>query len=94
MSGTEEEVLALRGIEAVLRRVAPLLDGRLNRNEQPDVRAEIELYRQNLLRLKSELAVMQVSASSSRDRLLSRERHLTAVKAWCAASRSTQNGES
>jgi len=87
--GTDEEVEALLQVERTLQSVGAFLDGRLQRSQAAEVRDELERYRQNLLRLRQELAVMQNAAMGSQARLLARQKHLHAAKAWCAASRAT-----
>jgi hypothetical protein len=67
-----------------------LLDGRLQKSEDHEVRAELARYRENLVRLRRELATMEESAMGSRARLYSRQKHLHAAQAWCAASRATR----
>ena len=51
------------------------------------IRQELARYRENLLRLRNELARMQESAVGCRIRLDGRLKHLHAAQAWCAASR-------
>jgi hypothetical protein len=85
--GTSEEVAALLQLERTLQSVGALLDGRLQALEGHEVRQELACYRQNLVRLRDELARMQESAVGCRVRLDSRLKHLHAAQAWCAASR-------
>ncbi len=72
---------------ALCKSVGALLDGRLQAIEDHEVRQELACYRQNLVRLRDELARMQESAVGCRVRLDSRLKHLHAAQAWCAASR-------
>jgi hypothetical protein len=88
--GTEEEVEAMLQVERTLQSVARFLQGDLKRSQSGEVRNEIACYRENLLRLRRELFSMQDSASISRARLFTREEHLHAAQAWCAAARSTR----
>ena len=88
--GTHEEVEALMQVERALRSVGALLDGALEDSADQQMQEELASYRDNLLRLRRELAVMQDSAASCRSRLFTRQRHLHAAQAWCAASRTTQ----
>ncbi|HUI83931.1 MAG TPA: hypothetical protein VL240_06895 [Candidatus Binatia bacterium] len=87
--GTDEEVEALLQIERTLETVGDFLDGRLQQSQHSEVRQELGRYRANLLRLRQELAIMQSSAADSQTRLLARQKHLHAAKAWCAVSRVT-----
>jgi len=87
--GTDEEVEALLQVENTLRAVGQLLNGRLQNNALPAMRDQLASYRANLLRLRQELAAMQSATLSCRARLVAREKHLHAAKAWCAASRAT-----
>jgi len=85
--GSDEELCALQQIEEMLQSVGARLDGRLRSTTNPDVRQALDRYRQNLVHLRSELAMMEASSIVCRVRLDSRRRHLYAAKAWCAASR-------
>jgi hypothetical protein len=87
--GSEEEVSALRQMEQTLQSVGALLDGRLQESSDSTLRQELARYRENLIQLRGELAAMQQSADGCRARLHSRQKHLHAAKAWCAASRAT-----
>lgn len=89
VQGTQEEVEALLQLAAALRSVGALLDGQLQNSRASGVREELARYRANLLRLQAELGSMQSAAMLSRDRLLMRQKHLNAAKAWCMASRAT-----
>jgi hypothetical protein len=85
--GSEEEVEALLQVENALRSVGAFLDGRLQRSQAAQVRDELTRYRTNLVRLRQELANMRSAAIGCRTRLASRQKHLQAARAWCAASR-------
>lgn len=87
--GADEEVKAMIQVENALRAVGPYLDGRLQGNADDAVRQELNRYRDNLLRLRLELAAMENSALDTRAHLSARKNHLEAAKAWCAASRAT-----
>ena len=87
--GSYEEVEALLQVECTLHAVGGWLDGRLQKSADHEVRQELARYRENLLRLRRELANMQESAVGCRSRLYSRQKHLHAAQAWCAASRET-----
>ena len=73
--GSYEEVEALLQVECTLHAVGGWLDGRLQKSADHEVRQE--------------LANMQESAVGCRARLYSRQKHLHAAQAWCAASRET-----
>ena len=85
--GSDEELRALQQIEEMLQSVGARLDGRLQSATNRDVRQALGRYRENLVRLRGELAFMEASAIASRVRLDSRRAHLYSAKAWCAASR-------
>ena len=87
--GTQEEVEALMQVEGTLQSVGALLDGRPQSGHTSEVRDELARYRANLIRLRNELGAMQNAANGCRARLLSRNKHLEAARAWCAASRAT-----
>jgi hypothetical protein len=90
--GTDEEVEAMLHVERILRAVGRFLNGDLKAAQaaqNDELREEIGRYRGNLLRLRQELSTMQSSAHRSWTRLLTREKHLRAAQAWCAATRST-----
>ncbi|MGA2902604.1 MAG: hypothetical protein ABSD98_02135 [Candidatus Korobacteraceae bacterium] len=87
--GSEQEAEALLKLESALKSVDAFLDGRLQRSQAAQVRDELTRYRANLVRLRQELANMQSAAIGCRARLASRQKHLQAAKAWCAASRAT-----
>jgi len=87
--GSEEEVEELSQVEAVLDSVGHLLDGRLQRTQDHSVREELADYEQNLLRLRRQLADMEQSTLACQAHLDSRQKHLCAVKSWCAVARDT-----
>ena len=87
--GGKEEVEALLQVEAILDSVGQLLDGRLQNAQDHSVREELANYQQNLVRLRRQLAGMQQSALACQAHLDSRQKHLHAVKAWCAVARDT-----
>ncbi len=86
-AGTYEELRALLRLHEVVESVGVLLDGRLQSTINPDVRDALGYYRDNLVRLRSELAIMQGSAIARRASLDSRREHLYGAKAWCSVSR-------
>jgi hypothetical protein len=88
--GTDEDVQAMLQVERTLRAVGRFLNGDGKAAQSDELREEIARYRENLLRLHQELSTMQRSAHSSRARLFTREEHLQAAQAWCAATRSTR----
>jgi hypothetical protein len=88
--GTDEEVEAMLQVERTLRAVGRFLNRDLKAAQTDEMREEIGRYRENLLRLHQELSTMQSSAHRSRARLFTREEHLQAAQAWCAATRSTR----
>lgn len=88
VQGSEEDVSAMLDIERTLRTVGLQLNV-LQRSEHPDVHQQLELYRDNLLRLRRQLGVMQHSATECQARLFVREKHLRATQEWCAATRGT-----
>src|SRR5271165_4791001 len=87
VSGSDQELRGLLQLHDVLESVGALFDGRLQGAANREVREALGFYRENLLRLRRELAVMEGSAIASRVHLDSRRQHLYAAKAWCAASR-------
>jgi hypothetical protein len=87
--GADEEVAALFQLERALQLVGGLLDGRLRISGDQQVHQELAHYQENLVHLRNELARMQESAAGCRARLDSRQKHLHAAQAWCAASRAT-----
>lgn len=88
VQGSDDDLNAMLEVERTLRMVGMQLD-LLRRSERADVRTELELYRDNLLRLRRHLGVMQVSATDCQARLFIRDKHLRAAQEWCAATRST-----
>lgn len=88
--GTNEEVQEMQQIELALRSVGPVLHDGLPAPCDRELQHELELYRRNLLHLRRELAERSNSAQECRARLCSREQHLQAAQAWCAASRATR----
>jgi len=66
--------------ECTLHAVGGWLDGRLQKSADHEVRQELARYRENLLRLRRELANMQESAVGCRARLYSRQKHLHAAQ--------------
>lgn len=89
VEGDEEELRAMLQLEGVLRSVGALLAAGLSNSRTPEMQSEFREYRDNLRRLREELKRMEVSAHACRDRLFSREQHLQATRAWCAAARAT-----
>jgi hypothetical protein len=85
--GGDEELRALLQLHEVLDSVGTLLDGRLQNVANRDVRDALGGYRENLMRLRSELAYLQESAIARRASLDFRREHLHGAKAWSAASR-------
>jgi len=88
VQGSDDDVRAMLEIERTLRAAGAELDV-LQRSDRADVRLELELYRDNLIRLRRQLGVMQDTATECRTRLFLREKHLRAAQAWCAATRRT-----
>jgi hypothetical protein len=86
-AGPDEELRALLRLHEMVESVGALLDGRLQSTTNPDVREALGCYRENLVRLRSELAIMQESAFAHRVSLDSRREHLYGAKAWCYVSR-------
>ncbi len=87
VSGTVEEVEALRKLERALESIVPLLDRRLQVAAGSELAVELDRYRINLLRLRQELAGMQGSAVECRNRLASRREHVHAAQAWIVGTR-------
>jgi hypothetical protein len=83
-----DDVQAMLEVERTLRAVGSELE-RLQRIDRPDVRLELELYRDNLVRLRRQLAIMQSAATECQARLFVRQKHLRAAQEWCAATRTT-----
>ena len=90
VEGNEEELRAMLQIERTLRSVGALLESGIVNSKSAALRRELGEYRDNLLRLREELRRMESSATASRSRLFTREQHLNATRAWCAAARSTR----
>ncbi len=87
--GSDDEVEALLSMERTVREVGKLLDWDLLHSRDEHVRDELELYRQNLARLRRELSILQGSAIDCRARLFVRENHLQAARAWADTTGST-----
>jgi len=85
--GAEEELLALLQVQEMLESVGALLDGRLQYTSDRDVREALGCYRDNLIHLRRELAILQEVTIARRALLDSRRQHLDGAKAWCAVSR-------
>ena len=86
-AGTEEELRALLGLHKMVESVGVWLDGPLQSTTNPEVREALGCYRENLVRLRNELAIMQESAIARRASLDSRREHFYGAKAWCSVSR-------
>ncbi len=86
--GSDEDVRAMVRMEQTLRAVGVELD-RLQASDDVEVRVELGLYRDHLLRLRQQLGVLQKSATECQARLFVREKHLRAAQAWCASARAT-----
>ena len=86
-AGPDEELRALLRLHEALESVDALLDGRLQSAVSHEVCEALDCYRGNLVRLRSQLAIMQQSAMARRERLDCRQEHLSGAKAWCVASR-------
>jgi len=89
VQGTEEEIQTLIQIERALRSVGAMLDAGLEESKDHAMQDEVGVYRANLIRLRSVLAMMQESAAGSRARLFVRQRHLQAARQWSAATRAS-----
>jgi hypothetical protein len=85
-AGPDEELRALLQLHEVLESVGALLDGRLPSAIGREIHAALDCYRQNLIRLRSQLNVMQQTAMARRQRLNLRQEHLRGASAWCIAS--------
>jgi hypothetical protein len=90
VQGTSREIAAMVQLERTLQSVGRLLKGNLQASQDAELRGEIAQYRDNLVRLRQELSALQDSASHCRARLFTREEHLHAARAWCAATRATR----
>jgi hypothetical protein len=88
--GTGKEVTAMLQLERTLQSVGRLLKSDLQASPDAELSDEIAHYRDNLLHLRQELSAMQSSASNCRAQLFTREGHLHAARAWCAATRATR----
>lgn len=87
VTGGDEELRALLQVQEMLESVGALLDGRIQSTSNRDVREALGCYRENLVRLRRQLAIMRESAIAHRACLDSRREHLSGAQAWCAASR-------
>jgi hypothetical protein len=85
--GADEELRALLQVHEMLESVGALLDGGLQSASHRDVREALGCYRQNLIHLRRELAIMQQATIARRALLDSHRQHLYGIKAWCAVSR-------
>jgi len=85
-SAGPEELRELLQLHEALTSVGIMLDGGLNSTSQ-EIGATLELYRQNLMRLRGQLAEMRKSAIGRRERLDCQQEHLYGAKAWRLASR-------
>ena len=85
--GSDEELRSLLQVQEMLESVGALLDGRLQRASDRDVCEALGCYRENLVHLRRELAIMQEATITHRALLDSRRQHLYGAKAWCAVSR-------
>ncbi len=85
--GSDKELHALLQMQEMLESVGALLDGRLQGASSRDVREALGCYRENLIHLRHELAIMQEAALTRRALLDSRRQHLNGTIAWCAVSR-------
>ena len=82
-----EEFHALLRLHETLESVGALLSGPLQIAASNEVCQALDCYRENLVRLRSQLAIMQQSAMAQRQSLDHRRDHLQGAKAWCAGSR-------
>jgi hypothetical protein len=82
-----EEFHALLRLHDTLESVGALLSGPLQIAASNEVCQALDCYRENLVRLRSQLAIMQQSAMAQRESLDHRRDHLQGAKAWCAGSR-------
>ena len=82
------EIAAMVQLERTLQSVGRL-EGSASLADA-ELRGEIAQYRDNLVRLRQELSALQDSAADCRARLFTREEHLHAARAWCAATRATR----
>ena len=86
-AGPEEELRALLQLHEAMESVGSLLDGGLQAATARQIREALDCYRQNLIRLRSQLSLMEQSTMASRERLNLRREHLSGARAWCVASR-------
>src|SRR5271169_2400606 len=70
--GSDQELHALLQVQQMLESVGALLDGRLQSASNPDVRRALGCYRENLIRLRRELAILQQTTIAHRALLDSR----------------------
>ena len=85
--GSDEELRGLLQVLEMLESVGALLDGRLQSASNRDIREALGCYRENLIHLRHELAIMREATIARRALLDSRRRHLYGARAWCAVSR-------
>jgi len=85
--GSDEELRALVQLHETLESVRAWLDGRLQNATNHDLREALRGYRENLIRLRRQLAIMQEDTLTARSHLDSEREHLASARAWCAASR-------
>jgi hypothetical protein len=83
----DEELRALLSLHETLESVGALLNGPLQTATCDELCQALACYRENLVRLRSQLAIMQQSATARRESLDHRQDHLKGAKAWCAVSR-------
>ena len=86
-AGPDVELRALLQLHEALQSVGTLLDGRLQRSLNREISVALDCYCQNLIRLRSQLVLMEQSAMNRRERLDLRQQHLSGARAWCVASR-------
>ena len=86
-AGSDDELRALLQLHEMLEAVGAVLDGRLQATAGQDTREALGCYRENLIHLQRELAVMEESVISRRARLDSRREHPYGAKDWYVVSR-------
>ncbi len=86
-TAADQELRALLQVQETLESVGALLDGRLQSACRRDVGEALGRYRENLVRLRCQLAIMQSAALTRRAGFDSHREHLHAAMAWCSASR-------